>query len=255
MTSQRPVRSASAASKQLAVVATAAIPVVMLSSLALAQPAAAAPAGPTVMPAALLQGGLAAAVKAAPTTPRIPAAVIAGSVPTGISPIRVAPATTHVVVPGDTVSGISARYGLSTESVLRLNKLGPATIIYPGQRLKLSGVASAPSHSAKAAAKPAPAKASQGTSASYVVVGGDTVSGIAARHGLSTAAVLAANGLNNSSIIYPGQKLKLAGRPPPHRQRPPPRPWPSPPRQRRARRGATSSWVGTPSAASPPGTA
>ena len=42
-------------------------------------------------------------------------------------------------------------------------------------------------------------------------MGGDTVSGIAARHGLSTAAVLAANGLNNSSIIYPGQKLKLAG--------------------------------------------
>ncbi|MEL0627005.1 LysM peptidoglycan-binding domain-containing protein [Salinibacterium amurskyense] len=45
--------------------------------------------------------------------------------------------------------------------------------------------------------------------ASYRVVEGDTVSDIASRYGLSTASVLALNGLSWSSMIFPGQELKL----------------------------------------------
>ncbi len=45
--------------------------------------------------------------------------------------------------------------------------------------------------------------------ASYRVAAGDTVSDIAARYGLSTASVLALNGLGWSSMIFPGQQLKL----------------------------------------------
>lgn len=45
--------------------------------------------------------------------------------------------------------------------------------------------------------------------ASYTVAEGDTVSDIASRHGLSTASVLALNGLSWSSMIFPGQKLTL----------------------------------------------
>ncbi|WP_022890109.1 muramidase family protein [Agromyces italicus] len=44
-----------------------------------------------------------------------------------------------------------------------------------------------------------------------VVVEGDTVSGIAERFGLSTAEVLAHNGLGWSSMIFPGQRLALPG--------------------------------------------
>ena len=43
----------------------------------------------------------------------------------------------------------------------------------------------------------------------YTVVAGDTVSGIAARFGLTTAGVLALNGLSRTSLIFPGQKLTL----------------------------------------------
>lgn len=45
----------------------------------------------------------------------------------------------------------------------------------------------------------------------YVVVDGDTVSGIAERFGLATAEVLAFNGLSWSSLIFPGQRLALPG--------------------------------------------
>ncbi len=46
--------------------------------------------------------------------------------------------------------------------------------------------------------------------AMYQVTAGDTVSDIAGRFGLSTASVLALNGLSWSSLIFPGQQLKLA---------------------------------------------
>ncbi len=43
----------------------------------------------------------------------------------------------------------------------------------------------------------------------YFVVAGDTISDIAGRFGLATASVLALNGLSWSSLIFPGQELKL----------------------------------------------
>lgn len=46
----------------------------------------------------------------------------------------------------------------------------------------------------------------------YRVGAGDTVSDIATRFGLSTASVLALNGLSWSSVIFPGQELVLAAR-------------------------------------------
>ena len=204
MTSPRPSRPASASGKQLAAVATAAIPVVMLSSLALAQPAAAAPAptGPTILPAAVTHGGLATAVKAAPRAAGIPTSVVAGSLPSRIA--QQAPAAkSYKVAAGDTISAIASRHGLSTSAVLALNKLSATSIIYPGQQIKLSA-------GSATAAPSAPAKAAASSSkATYVVAGGDTISAIAARHGLSTASVLAANGMNNATIIHPGQVIKL----------------------------------------------
>ncbi|WP_125611352.1 LysM peptidoglycan-binding domain-containing protein [Specibacter cremeus] len=201
MTSERPARPGTASTKHLAAVATAALPVVVLSSLALAHPAAAAPVGAHLSPVTLAPGALAKAVAAA-TTGHVPAAVVAGSVPTTISPIRVTVPASYTVCAGDTVSAIAARHGLDTNAVLRLNKLTPSSIIYPGQRLALTGTATAP------AAKPA-ANAGTPAAAKYTVRAGDTVSAIAARHGLSTNAVLAANHLGATSIIYPGQVLLL----------------------------------------------
>lgn len=75
--------------------------------------------------------------------------------------------------------------------------------------------AHAASPSVKPAKTPAPSGASAATvrptpPASYRVLAGDTVSSIAGRYGLSTASVLALNGLGWKSLIFPGQVLRLA---------------------------------------------
>jgi LysM repeat protein len=106
----------------------------------------------------------------------------------------------YTVRAGDTVSGIAARYGLSTASVLALNGLGWKSLIFPGQKLRLTGATST-SSSSTVGQRPA----------RYTIKRGDTISGIAARYGLSTDAVLKANGLTRSSIIYPGQVIVLSG--------------------------------------------
>ena len=123
---------------------------------------------------------------------------------TAASAIRqaVAPAPeTYIVRAGDTVSGIAAQFGLRTDAVLSLNGLSRASIIHPGQVLRLLAA------SGTSAPSPAPA------AGSHVVVGGDTISAIAQRYGFSIDAVLAANGMSRASIIYPGQRVTLPGAP------------------------------------------
>jgi N-acetylmuramoyl-L-alanine amidase len=104
---------------------------------------------------------------------------------------------TYVVKAGDTISGIAARYGISTASVLALNGLGWKSLIFPGQTLKLSGAATTGTVGQR------PTR--------YTIKRGDTISGIAARYGLTTQSLLKLNGLSRASIIYPGQVIRLGG--------------------------------------------
>lgn len=192
---------------------TAALPAVMLSSLAIAQPAAAEPR-PRAVPATLAaamraQAEVATSLKAAV----IPAASVPATVPGALRPAKLAAPAVYTIARGDTISAIAGRYGLDTRAVLALNKLQANTVIYPGQRIRLTGSAPAATKAA-----PAPSAAVKSASASsagagrvYVVKSGDTLGGIAARHGVGLSEVLKWNGLNMGSIIYPGQKIKVGG--------------------------------------------
>lgn len=180
-------------------VTTAAIPAVMMSALALAEPAAAAPAAPqnTLFPQLPLQAiknlntGAATGVAASQLATQVPATLAAeSSVP-----------ATHRIAAGDTVTSIAAQYGLSVSEVLRVNNLQPSSLIFAGKELRLTGTA-APS---------APAKQSGPASDTYKVVSGDTLSAIAARHGVSLSSILAANNLTLTSVIYPGQSIVVKG--------------------------------------------
>jgi LysM repeat protein len=122
-----------------------------------------------------------------------------------VVPAATVPATYRVAA-GDTVSAIAARFGLATASVLALNGLGWSTLIFPGQVLRLSSAAATTPKSTPPKTTP---PATGGSTTTYTIVRGDTVSAIAARFGVSTQSVLTANGLGWSTIIYPGQKLRI----------------------------------------------
>ncbi|MCZ9883884.1 lytic transglycosylase domain-containing protein [Arthrobacter sp. B2a2-09] len=205
---------------------TAALPAVMLSSLALAPAATALPAVQTQK----IPASLAAAMQAqasAVSANVIPASAVAATIPAAMQPMAPATPATYTIVRGDTISGIAARYGLNTNTVLQLNGLSANTIIYPGQQIKLSGSGTAPSAPAPAPS-PAPSPSSS-SAASYTVKSGDTLSGIAARHGVALSDVFTWNGLNGGSIIYPGQKIKVGpGTNAPAPSAPAPAPAPAP---------------------------
>jgi N-acetylmuramoyl-L-alanine amidase len=186
---------------------TAALPAVVLSSLALAQPAAAE------QPARAVPATLAAAMKAQAaaqaTAAVIPASSVSTTIPTAFQPAQPAAPAEYTIARGDTISAIAGRFGLNTGEILKLNNLQANTIIYPGQKIKLSGSAAAPAAPAPAAAPAAPSTA--GSGATYTVKPGDTLGAIAAKHKVSLADVFAWNNLNMRSIIHPGQKVKVGG--------------------------------------------
>jgi LysM repeat protein len=205
MTMSRSPKQPPKPSLPLIAATTAALPAVVLSSLALAHPATAEPR-PRAIPATL-----AAAVKAqaaGATASVIPAASVSTTVPAAFRPAQPSAPAEYTVARGDTVSGIAGKYGLDTYEVLKLNNLQPNTIIYPGQKIRLSGSGSTP---AANPAAPAAAPAAPGNAAgSYTVKPGDTLSAIASRHRVSLSDVFSWNGLNMRSIIRPGQKIKVS---------------------------------------------
>jgi LysM repeat protein len=125
----------------------------------------------------------------------------------------VAPTATsrYTIQKGDTISHIAVRFGLSVQTLLTANGLGWASIIYPGQTIAIPGASLA-----EVSSEPIVSTVSPVTSVapgSYVIVVGDTIAGIAARFGVTTGALLAANGLNWSSIIYTGRSLVIPSQP------------------------------------------
>jgi LysM repeat protein len=101
--------------------------------------------------------------------------------------------STHRVKSGDTVTKIAKRFGLSIASIAKLNNLGPKSLIQVGQLIKL--VEAAP-----------PVLAAE----SYRVKQGDTLSEIAIRHKLTLLELTSINRISSSSLIYPGQVLRVA---------------------------------------------
>ncbi|HRO29401.1 LysM peptidoglycan-binding domain-containing protein [Citricoccus sp.] len=178
-------------------VATSTLPLLVLGSAALAAPAAADAPRQALAPRSATSVNIETAqVRLSSTTlaSSLPAAFVA---PTGATQAS-RTAATHTVKAGDTLYGIATRHGISLSTLLKANGLSSAAIIHPGQTLKLSGTAGQQSSTSRASA---------GT---YTVKAGDTLSGIATRHGISLSTLLKANGLSSAAIIHPGQTLKLS---------------------------------------------
>lgn len=138
-----------------------------------------------------------------------------------ITPAPQAPAATpsapaqYTISSGDTIGKIAARHKISTESLLTANGLGWKSIIYPGQKITIPGQAApatvAPPVTVVPPVTATPPVSTPPATSAYVIKSGDTIGSIAAKHGVTVQAMLNANGLSWSSIIYAGRTLTIPG--------------------------------------------
>ena len=91
---------------------------------------------------------------------------------------------------GETLSDIAARYGVSMNSLMRLNGIRNSDHVEAGQTLRLPGSVSA-------------------GKGRHNVRSGDTLSGIAAQYRVSERQLMALNGLSSADHVEIGQTLKL----------------------------------------------
>ena len=131
------------------------------------------------------------------------------------------PDTRHRVQRGDNLTNISRQYGVPVETLRQANNLRSSTI-HPGETLVIPGVPSGSGLPAPAAtvaeARPdlaaqlperqaaAPAKARV-----YTVKRGDTLWGVARKHGVTVPALASANGLSSKSQLTAGARLQIPG--------------------------------------------
>jgi LysM repeat protein len=113
----------------------------------------------------------------------------------------------HVVQRGGTLWGIARQHGISLRQLEAANpRLSANDFIFPGDRLTVPDA----------------------ETTSHVVRAGETVGGIAERHGTTTRAIVEANRLDRPDLIHPGDRLSIP------RSAPQPDP------------GATPIWEATP---------
>ena len=127
---------------------------------------------------------------------------------------------TYRVRPGDTLSGIARRHQVSTASLMMMNHLNSRSIIRPGQQLLLPilKVDTRPGPAVAANRRVQPAAGGEALARCvsfstdqtlYRVVAGDYPGKIAKRFGVPVDRLLAANGLDRKTRIYPGQRLVI----------------------------------------------
>ncbi len=109
---------------------------------------------------------------------------------------RSAKSRTYVVRSGDALSLIASKHGVSTKDIKRWNNL-KSDRIKVGQKLVIKGGTSAPT-----------TRTASVKTVAHKVKSGDTLWGIARKHGVSVDRIKATNGLRSASL-KPGQVLRI----------------------------------------------
>ena len=128
------------------------------------------------------------------------------------APVEIAPTVKYTILAGDTISSIAQRFGVPTATVLNANGLGASSLIFPDQTLTIPSDGAPASPAAPEIAVDLVAySAPLATGGSYTIVSGDTIGSIASSHGVSEQALLEANRLQATSLIFSGDALILPG--------------------------------------------
>jgi LysM repeat protein len=128
---------------------------------------------------------------------------------------RVAPRRSvriYRVRPGEGFTQIARRYGVGAAALARANGLTLASVIVPGQRLRVPGSRARPRTRKRPTSAPL---------VLHTVAPGEGFITIAHRYGVSAVNLARANGLTLASVIAPGQRLRVPGRHATARKAPP----------------------------------
>ena len=149
----------------------------------------------------------------------LPLAIVALALPASASA-----AFQHVVATGESLSSVAAADGLSVDQLAAANGLSAAAQLVAGALLTIPPQSATGVTSAAASTVAAPSSVTGETSeqsatpvsasgGGYVVQPGDTLSGIAARYGVSVASLAAVNGLDPNGLLLAGSTLSVNGAP------------------------------------------
>jgi LysM repeat protein len=116
--------------------------------------------------------------------------------------------TTHVVTPGESLTSVAADDGVSINALAGANRLKPNARLIAGAILRIPprGTGYRAGDAPRAAAAPAPAR-------SYTVRRGDTLSGLAARAGVSVNSLARLNRISPHALLITGATIKLPATP------------------------------------------
>lgn len=123
------------------------------------------------------------------------------------------PSTRHTVAPGETAWAIARRYDLTVAELVELNAISDVRQIPVGMQLvvpEVSELAPAPERPDVAAG---PVDESDPTTHAYRVRHGETLWGIAKRHGVSSKQLAAANGLREPERLREGRVIQVPTEP------------------------------------------
>ena len=100
--------------------------------------------------------------------------------------------TIYQVQNGDTLASVASKFGISVNNLSSLNGIMVGSLLNPGDYIVVPKVQNENSYFRE-----------------YVVKKGDSIYEIARANNISPSQLLRLNGLNNTDIIYPDQKIML----------------------------------------------
>ena len=115
----------------------------------------------------------------------------------------------YTVQAGDTLYAISRKSGVSVNQLLSLNGLSLNSVIRPGQSLSLGNNTKQTTNTV--VSTPVNTTSVSKANGTYTVKAGDTLYGISRKFGMSLSQLISSNGISTSSIIRPGQTLRVVG--------------------------------------------
>ena len=103
--------------------------------------------------------------------------------------------TIYQVQNGDTLASVASNFGISADNLSNLNGIMVGSVLTPGDFIVVPKV-----------------QAENPYFMEYVVKKGDSVYGIAKTNNVSPSHLLRLNGLNDTDVIYPNQKIMIPRR-------------------------------------------